>query len=203
MQSVQDKVAERLRRKGTGWVFSKTDFAGLGSDGAIRLALVRLEQRGMIRRVLRGLYECPRFSQLLGQRMGPDLDEVAQAIARKFGWRIQPSENTALNLLGLSTQVPTQAVYLSDGPPTVYDVGGRSLVFKKRALKESGFQYRESEQVVQALKALGQVRVDANVYKRLRSAIPASMWPKIGRDTRTAPAWIHDIIRNIRREVSP
>jgi hypothetical protein len=201
MQSVQDMVAESLRRKGTGWVFSKTDFAGLGSDGAIRLALVRLEQLGMIRRVLRGLYDYPRFSQFMGQRMGPDLDEVAQAIARKYGWRIQPSENTALNLLGLSTQVPTQAVYRSDGPPKAYDVGGRSLVFKRRALKESGFRFRESEQVVQALKALGQARVDAGVHKRLGSAIPASMWPKIVRDTKTAPGWIRDIIRNIQKEV--
>ncbi len=202
MQSVQDKVAERLRRKGTGWVFSKTDFAGLGSDGAIRLALVRLEQRGTIRRILRGLYDYPRFSQLLGQRMGPDLDEVAQAIARKYGWRIQPSENTALNLLGLSTQVPTQAVYRSDGPPKAYDVDGRSVVFKKRALKESGFRYRESEQVVQALKALGQARVDAGVHRRLGSAIPASMWPKIVQDTKTAPGWIRDVIRNIQKEAS-
>jgi len=203
MQSVQDRVAENLHRKGRGWVFSKTDFAGLGSDGAVRLALVRLAQRGIIRRVLRGIYDYPRFSQLLKQCMGPELDEVAQAIARKYGWRIQPSENTALNLLGLSTQVPTQAVYLSDGPPKVYDVGGRRLAFKKRALKESGFRYRESEQVVQALKALGQARVDADVYKRLGEAIPTSMWPKIERDMSTAPAWIRDIIRKVVAKVTP
>ena len=93
--------------------------------------------------------------------------------------------------------MPTQAVYLSDGPPRSYDVGHRRLTFKKRALKESGFGHRESEWIVQALKALGQARVDAEVYRKLELAIPPPMWSTIVRDTRTAPAWIRDIIRNI------
>jgi len=42
------------------------------------------------------------------------VDELASALARKSGWRIQPSENTALDRLGLSTQVPAQSVYLSE-----------------------------------------------------------------------------------------
>lgn len=97
-------------------MFSKNDFLDLGGDDTIRKVLSRQETKGTIRRVLRDLYDYPRSSKLLQEQMGPDLDQVARALARKFGWRIQPSENTALNLLGLSTQVPAQAVYLSDGP---------------------------------------------------------------------------------------
>ena len=48
--------------------------------------------------------------------MSPDIDQVATAMARKFRWRIQPGGAPALNYLGLSTQVPARAVYLSDGP---------------------------------------------------------------------------------------
>ena len=73
--------------------------------------------------------------------MGPDLDELASALARKSSWRIQPSENTALNQLGLSTQVPVQSVYLSDGPSKSYEIGKRQLTFKKRSLKESGLNF--------------------------------------------------------------
>src|ERR1035438_10354000 len=82
-------------------------------------ALHRLEKRGEIRRVIRGIYDYPRFSKLLDQHLSPDIDQVARALARKFRWRIQPTGAKALNFLGLSTQVPARAVYLSDGPDRV------------------------------------------------------------------------------------
>ncbi len=203
MQSIQNKIIKRIYSSGRGWSFSKIDFSDYGSDGAIRLALMRLEENGTIRRVLRGLYDYPRISTLLNQQMGSDLDQVAQALARKSGWRIQPSENTALNLLGLSTQVPAQAVYLSDGPAKTYEIGSRALIFKKRALKESGFKHRESELVVQALKSLGRDRIDSDIRDKLSRAVPASLWKKMVRDTKAAPAWVHEIIRTIAEEVNP
>ncbi len=202
MQSIHLKLINRIYGYGRGWAFSKNDFSDLGSDGAIRLALMRLEDGGTIRRVLRGLYDYPRISKLLNEPMGPDFDQVAQAFARKHGWRIQPSENTALNLLGLSTQVPAQAVYLSDGPGKTYEIGKRQLIFKKRALKESGFKNRESELVVQALKALGRDRIDSKTRRILAEAVPPSTWKKMVRDAKTAPAWVHDVIRTIAEEVN-
>lgn len=200
MQSIDNKVISRIYGNQRGWSFSKNDFSDLGSDAAIRKALSRLEIKGTIRRVLRGIYDYPRISTLLNEPMGPDLDELARALARKSGWRIQPSENTALNLLGLSTQVPAQSVYLSDGPSKIYDIGQRQLVFKKRSLKESGFKHQESEIVVQALKALGRERIGANVRKKLAEKWPPRLWQKILRDTKTAPAWVCDIIRTISLE---
>ena len=126
MQSIENKVINRIYGNGRGWSFSKKDFLDLADDGAIRLSLMRLTERGTIRRVIRGIYDYPRFSELLQETMGSDLDQIAHALARKFGWRIQVSGNTALNLLGLSTQVPAQAVYLSDGPSKTYEIGKRT-----------------------------------------------------------------------------
>jgi hypothetical protein len=140
------------------------------------------------------------MSALLKEPMGPDLDELASALARKSGWRIQPSENTALNLLGISTQVPVQSVYLSDGPGKSYAIGNRQLVFKKRSLKESGFKLPESELVVQAMKALGKERISARVCQKLAEKWTPAIWQKILRDTKTAPAWVCDVIRNIAKE---
>ena len=202
MQSIQNKIIKRIYSSGRGWAFSKKDFSDLGSDGAVRLALMRLEETGLIRRALRGIYDYPRLSKLLNEQMGAELDQVAQALARKHGWRIQPSENTALNLLGLSTQVPVQAIYLSDGPRKTFEIDTRKLYFKKRSLKESGFKLRESELVVQSLKALGRERITSDVLKKLRKSIPASIWRKMVRDTRTAPAWVHEIIRALDNEVN-
>jgi hypothetical protein len=203
MQSIDNKIISRIYGFGRGWSFSKNDFMDLAGDDAIRKALSRLETKRTIRRVLRGLYDYPQISGLLSMPMGPDLDQIARALARKAGWRIQPSENTALNLLGLSTQVPAQAVYLSDGPSKTYEIGNRELTFKKRALKESGFKLRESELVVQALKSLGRDRIDSEIRIKLADALPAEIWKKMIRDTKTAPAWVHEIIRSIAEEVNP
>ena len=201
MESIEEKVVKRIYSNHRGWAFSKNDFLDIGSDDSIRRALTNLEAKGTIRRVLRGLYDYPRLSKLIEEPMEPDLRQMDSALARKSGWRIQPSENTALNILGLSTQVPAQAVYLSDGPSKTYLVGQRKLTFKKRMLKESGFKHSESALVVQALKALGQARVTTEIRKKLKHAIPSSKWGKILRDTRTAPAWVCDVIRTLANEV--
>ena len=78
----------------------------------------------------------------------------------------------------------------------------RKLIFKKRALKESGFKHRESELVVQALKALGRDRIDSETRNKLAGALPAETWKKMIRDTKTAPAWVHEIILGIAEELN-
>jgi hypothetical protein len=200
MQSIENKSSARIYGNRRGWAFSKIDFLDLGSDADIRKALSELAAKGTIRRVLRGIYDYPRISKLLNTEMEPDLDQLARALARRSGWRIQPSENTALNILGLSTQVPTQSVYLSDGPSKTYEIGKQQLVFKKRTLKESVFKHKESELVVQALKALGQERIDEEVCRKLSETWTPKLWQNILRDARTAPAWVCDVIRTIAKE---
>ena len=60
---------------------------------------------------MRGVCDYPRFSKLLAVTLDADIVKVAQALARKFGWNIQVSGNTVLNILGLFTQVPGTYIY--------------------------------------------------------------------------------------------
>jgi hypothetical protein len=69
-------------------------------------------------------------------------------------------------------------------------------------LKESGFQLSESDLVVQALKALGRERIDTEIRDKIARAIPSEKWGSMVRDTKTAPAWVHNIIRKIADEVA-
>ena len=197
MKSIENKCSSRIYGNGKGWAFSKIDFLDLGGDADIRKSLSELATKGTIRRVLRGVYDYPQISKLLNTEMGPDLEQVAHALARRSGWRLQPSENTALNLLGLSTQVPAQSIYLSDGPSKSYQIEERELIFKKRTLKESVFKHPESELVVQALKALGKERIDKAILQKLAQQWTPNKWQKILRDTKTAPAWVSDLILTI------
>lgn len=199
-QSIGNKVISSIYGNGRGWAFTGKDFTRLGSPAAIHLALHRLEQKGTIRRVIRGLYDYPRQSSLLDQQLGPDIDQVAGALARKFGWRIQPSGATAQNLLGLSTQVPGKYVYLSDGPGRSYAVGKTSLEFEHTTLKEAGLRMRESALIVQALKSLGREGVVPEVISGIRQWLDPALRTKVLKDTQRVTGWIYDSIRKVCQE---
>ena len=197
MQSINNKVISRIYGRRMGWAFSPNDFVEDFSRSQIDYALSELCREGKIRRVCRGIYDYPKYSELLQQDLSPDFDQVAQAFARKFNWRIQPSGDAALNLLGLSTQVPGRLVYLSDGPNRQYEIGNYTLEFKKSALKDVGFKYRESGLVVQALKALGQDRVNDAVVATLRKQLDDTACKQVLKDTVTATGWVYEAIKRV------
>ncbi len=136
LKTLEEQIISRIYGHGRGWAFSQKDFARFGARGAIDMVFQRLLAKGAIRRVIRGIYDYPKFSDLLGQYLSPDLDMVAAALARKFGWRIEVTGPSALNLMGLSTQVPGRFVYASDGPDRAFVIGTQTLSFKHTALKE-------------------------------------------------------------------
>ena len=200
MQAIEEKIISRIYGRGRGWAFTKTDFVAGFGEANIHQALSALARTGRIRRVCHGVYDYPRHSELLGQALSPDIDQVAAALARKFNWRIQPSGDAALNLLGLSTQVPGRWVYLSDGPSREYPIGedGRqTLAFRKSPLKDTGFRHRESGLLVQALKALGKERVDTKAVETLRSRLEPKLRRQILADTRAVTGWILRIIKQV------
>lgn len=197
MQAVDQRILSRIYGRGRGWAFTKTDFVADFGEANIHQALSTLTREGKIRRVCHGVYDYPRYSELLGQPMSPEIDQVAQALARKFNWRILPSGDAALNLLGLSTQVPGRWVYLSDGPSREYQIGSVTLVFRKSALKDLGFRLRESGLLVHALKALGRERADGAVIAHLRKCLPSRRRDAVLADTHAATGWIYQIIKKV------
>jgi len=200
VQAIEQTILSRIYGRGRGWAFTKTDFVAGFGEANIYQALSSLARAGRIRRVCHGVYDYPRHSELLGETLSPDIDQVAQALARKFNWRIQPSGEAALNLLGLSTQVPGRWTYLSDGPSREYPIGedGRQvLAFRKSALKETGFKLRESSLLVQALKSLGKEHIDATVIDTLRRQLDPKLRSRILADTRAVSGWVLQMIKQI------
>jgi hypothetical protein len=197
MQSIVNKTISRIYDNGRGWAFSSNDFVDIYSKEQIDSALSYLAKNQTIRRVCRGIYDYPRYSALLEQILSPDIDQLAQAFARKFNWRIQPTGDAALNLLGLSTQVPGRFKYLSDGPNRTYNLGNQTLEFEKSALKNFGFKHRESGLLVQAIKALGKNHISNTEIEKVRKQLDLTKSKQIIKDTRLVTAWIHDYIKLI------
>ena len=199
-KTLEDRILSRVYGNGRGWAFSQADFADLGARSTIDSALYRREKEGLIRRIIRGVYDYPRHSELLQKTISPDIDQVAHAIARKFAWRIQPDGATVQNLLGLSTQVPARVRYLSDGPTRSYKLRSTSLAFEHTALKESGLKLRESKLSVQALKAFGEDRITSKLISRIRKNFDPNLRKKILRDTRTVTGWVYAAVQEIAKD---
>jgi len=197
LSNIESKAFSFIIGHGRGWAFSSSDLMHILNRQQIDNVLSDLMQRQKIRRVCRGMYDYPKYSTLLEQELSPDIDQVARAFARKFNWRIEPSGESALNLLGLSTQVPARYVYHSDGPNRSYKVGNTSLEFKKRVLKEIGFKYTQSSLIVQALRSLSKENISPEVIENIQKQIDDKSCAKILKDTKGVTDWIYETIKLI------
>ena len=125
--NISQEIKNRIVQRGEGELYVVSDFADLNNDETVTRVLSRLEKEALLVRISQGIYFYPKKTRYGILR--PSTDEIARAIADKDKSRIIPSGLTALNLLGLSTQVPVNAVYLTNGTPRTIAVGGRKIVF--------------------------------------------------------------------------
>jgi hypothetical protein len=108
-----------------------------------------------------------------------------------------PSGAVAANIFGLSTQVPAQFVYLTDGRSRNIRLGKIELRIKHVTPKELPVGSPTSAMVFQALRHMGKQAVDGEVIARLKSALRAENRRSLLRDARYTTDWIADIARQI------
>jgi len=196
IQSVDNKIINRIYGHAKGWVFTPAHFSDLGSRDAVASALRRHRQSGLIRQLARGLYDYPRTDTELGT-LTPSPDAVAKALAGRDAVRLQPSGAYAANLLGLSTQIPMKIVYLTDGRSSTVRIGKKQIILKRTTPRNMATAGRTSGLVIQALRHLGRQHVDDDIFARLDDRLDADARKQLFKDVRFAPAWIADIMRRL------
>jgi hypothetical protein len=198
--SYKESVLKKIESFEAGTVFIANDFLEIASYERIRNILNRLVKDGTIHRILNGVYYQPKYSELIEEYEAPNVHQVALAIARKYNWTITPSENTALNILGLSTQVPAKWVYLSDGKYITYSFGGIDIEFKRRSNAEISNMSTITSMVIQAIKAIGKDRISGEQIDILKKRLSGEEKKALLREGKTATAWIYEILRKIGEE---
>ncbi len=193
------EIKNRILAEKIGAVLVAADFADLTDKAIANVVLTRLESEGIIRRVLRGVYDKPEYNEFLKEYVAPIPDNVAHALARNYGWTIVPCGDTALNLLGLSTQVPATWVYVSDGTYKEYTYDKTTIQFKRTTNKEVSKLSYKTALTIQALKALGKDKIDDTVLARLRKLLTADEKQTMLLEAKTATSWIYEYIRQICR----
>ena len=125
----------------------------------------------------------------------PSTEEVAVAIAKRDRAKIVPSGVLALNLLGLSTQVPLNAVYLTDGSPRNIKVGNRTIKFKRVSPKKLSSKGELSGMAILALQALGKENFDKEREEHLVQLLRKEDVSKLKHDIKLAPDWIARVLK--------
>lgn len=197
--SLMSQIKNRIANAEYGTVFVSVDFAEIADKSRTGVILSRLEAEGLIRRILRGVYYKPEYSEFLQEYIAPQPDAVAHAIARNYGWTIVPCGDTALNLLGLSTQIPVAWVYVSDGKYEDYSYDNTTIKFKRTTNKEISKLSYKTALVVQALKALGKDNIDEGVVKKLQGTLTDAEKKAMLFEAKAATSWIYEFIKQICR----
>ncbi len=197
MESVEKHIITYLSKRGRGTVFFSDTFAGLGTANRIHKAMEILIKQQKIIRVARGIYCYPKIDKKLGLGvLFPSVDDIVKAIAKRDNARIVPTGVWAQNVLGLSTQVPLNYVYLTDGTSRKLEMfNGCMVTFKHTALKNLSFNNYLAMLINVALRDLGQQNVTEEHVKRIHQLLQNENRTDIERDYGRMTGWIREIVK--------
>ncbi len=192
-QSIENQILKSIHNHKRGKIFFPSNFGKFGSSVAVRQALNRLEDKKILVRLARGIYLFPKTHKVLGV-LYPTIDEIAKAIAKRDKARIIPSGLYALNKLGLSTQVPTNAVYLTDGSPREIKVRSGSIKFKVAPTKLLAARNDKMILIIQALKFIKKEHITQETTELIREHLKTINSEDLKHDLKLAPRWISDLL---------
>lgn len=196
MKSIKEKIKNEIQLGKKGKIVLPSDFEIRYGVENTKKSLLRLTNEGFLKRLARGIYLYPEKDELLGV-LYPDTETIAEEIALRDNARIIPTGVQALNLLGLSKQVPLNAVFLTDGSPRTITIGKRKIKFKKASPKNLAAKGRLSGLAVQALKEIGKEKVTQEDINKIKEHLKNEDPENIHHDMKLAPSWIADVFGDL------
>jgi len=199
---VSKEIENIVSKSKRGKLFFVSDFLQYGNYDTVRKTLQRLVTKGILIRISKGIYYYPKTDEILGI-LYPTAEEIAKSIAKRDKAKIIPTGAYAQHLLGLSTQIPMNVVYLTDGSARKIEISNQTIVFKKTSPKNLYFESKLSSLIIQSLKSLKENNIDETIKNILSDIIKQSgEIVKIKKDIKNAPIWIQKIMLEILSKIS-
>lgn len=191
------EITKRIENMHEGQILFISDFSDLnGNEKVLSRALSAEEKKGNIVRLAKGMYLRPKST-----RFGivyPSVDEMVKAIAHRDKSKVQPCGMTALNMLGLSTQVPTKYTYLTSGSSRKLKLGDRLIELKRSVPKNFVFKTTLGALLMQALKSLGEKNISKQEIVQISKLIDnEKRMEHFKLDILLMPIWMRKLITNI------
>lgn len=197
--TVFDKIKRKILLSKDGTIFFVNSFPQFDEE-YVGQVLSELCKQNLITRLAYGIYLKPIHSKF--GIVYPTTDEIITAISKRDKAKILPTGNTALNQLGLSTQVPMNSEYITSGSARIIKIGNRTIRLRRSVPKNFAYKGSLMPVLVQALKALKEENITEEhigiIRKLLKEYPENSTWEQ---DIQLAPVWIKKIIINIKRSL--
>lgn len=192
-QSAYSEIRRKVMSSKRGALFFPDNFALTGTSDAVRSALVRLCRDGALMRVAQGIYCYPKIDTKWGSGVTPpSVEEIAYGIAKRDKVRIAPSGAYVLNQLGLSTQVPANVVFVTDGSPRKVSIGkGKGIQFKHTSeMRTFAYSSKLMLLIVTALREIGEDHVTEEQMGIIRQHLEKVPQKEFQKDILLAPVWV-------------
>ncbi len=203
MESIDDKIIKHVSKLGRGSIVFPSNFVSFGESKSVLKALERLATKGTLIRVARGVYCYPKEDNVLGLGVVyPSYDEIAQSIAKRDKARIAPAGAYAMNVLGLTTQVPMNLVFLTDGSPRSIELFNRhKITFKHTVPKKLSFQHHIAQLITAALQEIGREHITEEHKQQLKMILSPIKEEQIKVDYVLMPAWIRTLLKELYEQI--
>ncbi|VEU74568.1 Uncharacterised protein [Mycoplasmopsis citelli] len=195
MQTATQQI-KKILFDNPGKIFEIKDFEHITNKNTVNSILCKLSKEEEIARLVNGLYTRPRYSDILEEYSTPSPDKVAKKIAQKFNWTIAPGGEITLNYTGVFNQVPSEYVYVSDGPSRIYEYEGWAITFKhtdKKYIKGRSVQFII---LIEAIKRLGKRNLRKPELERL-ALFARNIKEDLRNDTLDIATWIRNVLLKI------
>ena len=202
MESVENKIESYIKKQHRGKLLFASDFSSFGGSEAVFKALQRLQKSGLLMRVTHGIYYHPRINKnkyIKSKYLMPSIDEIAYGIAKRDKIRIVPTGVYALNILGFSTQVPANAVFITDGTPRRIVVGkGKGILFKHTSEARSlAYKSKLLMLIVSALREIGEGKTTPQQLEIIKSHLSHISQKELDTDIQLMPIWVRKILLSL------
>jgi len=191
---VQDRsLKDIISNLPEGSIVFRTDFPQYHSEFVGNVLAAMVDENNLTK-IAQGIYFKPRRSRF--GAIKPSAYQVAESVARRDNAAILPTGETALNELGLSTQVPVNYTFLTTGSARNVRLGNRNIVFKRSVPRNFAYQTKLMAYIVQAFRALGEKNVDETILSRLAALMDKEPdHAALIEDLKRTPAWMRKILK--------
>ncbi|MBP3192969.1 DUF6088 family protein [Natronogracilivirga saccharolytica] len=192
-ESIHYKILRKIKKARRGALFFPDSFTGIATPKTAAKTLERLVQSGELVRVAKGIYTRPRIDPVIGVTY-PDIEEISSALARRDKARIVSTGSYALYKLGLTTQVPLNVVFYTDGSARKVTIGNQVITFKRAAPKNLAALGSISKLAIQALRTIGKDNVTPEQIHKIRTLLKDENEWHLEHDLKLAPDWIRRLL---------
>lgn len=196
-ESVNHIIELKVNGFNPGEVFFPSDFKELGASTAIRKALSRLVESGLVERMGQGIYVIPKNDKVFGKVL-PSMEQLAEALAKKEHVKIKPSGQYALNKVGLSTQVPMRLVFLTTGNSKRIQIGKNAILFKSTTSKKLSMKGDITSLLFLGLEELDLQKISPAQKDRIMELLKQESPENLTYNLRLAPSKVSDfVVKNL------